>query len=119
VLAIAAPSGFILSFYAFGGWIAKGDFVLLSLLWWWFTYRAYRQVVKKDFSRHRIRMIRSFILILSAVNLRILSFLFVYFLEWSGPIMYTLASWLSWLPFLLLYEWRLQREKQSTVLTPA
>ena len=62
---------------------------------------------------------RSFILILSAVNLRILSFLFIYFLDWSGPLMYTWISWLSWLPFLMLYEWRLQRNKHKKVLIPA
>ena len=119
VLAVSAPGGFILSFYAFGGWIAKGGFFLLSLLWAWFTYRAYRQAVKKDFSKHRINMMRSFILILSAVSLRILSFLFIYFLDWSGPVMYTWISWLSWLPFLMLYEWRRQRAKHKKVLIPA
>lgn len=119
VLAVSAPSGFILSFYAFGGWTAKGGFILLSLLWWWFTYRAYQQAVKKDFSGHRQNMMRSFILVLSAVNLRILSFLFIYFLNWSGPAMYTWVSWLSWIPFLMLYEWRLQKDKQHKALTPA
>lgn len=104
VLAVSAPSALVLSFYAFGGLSGKISFGLLSLLWWFFTCLAYKQACKKDFKSHQVNMSRSFLLVLSAVNLRLFTFIFSHFLEWSGPEMYSWASWLSWLPFLLIYE---------------
>ena len=104
VLILAAPGGLVMSFYAIGGVWAKANFILLSSLWWVVTFMAWRFARKRDFTRHRNFMIRSFILALSAVNLRILSFVFVYFFDWQGLEMYTTAAWLSWVPFLLAFE---------------
>jgi hypothetical protein len=34
LLLVAAPSGFVMAFYANGGWMAKTSFLILTPLWW-------------------------------------------------------------------------------------
>lgn len=104
VLLLGAPSGLVLSFYAFGGWLSTLSFALLSILFAGFTLRAFLRAKRKRFSEHAQDMLRSYILATSAVWLRILSFLFIHYFDWSGAAMYITISWLSWLPFWLGYE---------------
>jgi uncharacterized membrane protein len=104
ILLVAAPSGFYMAFYAIGGWVSSISFWLLSILWWWFTFRAFRFAKAKDFKAHKRFMIRSFILTNSAIALRLLGFLNLKFLHFDLVSAYTIISWLSWLPFLLVYE---------------
>lgn len=104
VLFLAAPGGFIMAFSAIGGQLSELCFLLLAMLWIYFTYKAYQAARNKNFDEHKRHMQRSFILMVSAINLRILMFIFIRFLHYEGPEMYTLAAWLSWLPGLLIYE---------------
>jgi uncharacterized membrane protein len=111
VLFLAAPSGFILGLYANGGWLARTSFVSIAVLWWYFTFSAYRYAVKGKFKLHKAAMYRSYALTLSAITLRT----YVYFL--SGLIylpakdMYTLVAWLSWVPNLIVAEILIRRKK--------
>lgn len=97
-------SGLIMSFYAFGGTVSKISFVLLSCLLMYFTVVAFIKIKKREVIQHKQFMTRSYILVLSAVNLRLLSYLFVNFFNWEGAIMYTVVAILSWVPFLISYE---------------
>ena len=108
-------SGIILAFYAFGGVISKINFLLLSVLFGWFVFKAYTSIKEKDIPNHRRFITRSYILILSAVNLRLFSFLFINILELDGKLMYTIIGLLSWMPWLMIYETILlfERNKQS------
>ncbi len=104
VLFLAAPGGFIMAFSAIGGQLSELCFLLLAMLWIYFTYKAYQSARNKNFKDHKKHMTRSFLLMLSAINLRILTFIFIRFFQYEGVEMYTLAAWLSWLPGLLIYE---------------
>jgi hypothetical protein len=114
VLLLSAPSGLIMAFYANGGIWAKTSFILVSLLWWYFTFVAYRAAVKGNFKSHKANMYRSYALTLSAITLRTYVFLLPGFLNLHGKEMYTLVSWLSWVPNLLFAEILIRQAKFYT-----
>lgn len=103
VLLFAAPSGLYMAFFA-PHWGATLSFVILSCLWFWVTLKAFLLAKKKNYILHERFMIRSFILANSAIALRIISYLHFKFGLFPEPNPYVWVSWLSWLPFLLVYE---------------
>jgi len=109
ILLISAPGAFIISFYAFGGWPAKLSFLTLTILWAWFTYQGLRYGKNRDIISHKNFMIRSYVLTLSAITLRLLSFIFIHYFNFHGELAYSLTAWLSWLPFLILTELFIRR----------
>lgn len=105
ILGMSAPCGLVMSFFAIdrGIW-SMLNFLTLSLLWAWFTWRGYRSIAQGDLSGHRRWMFRSYALTLSAVLLRLYTGLFVYFFQWWSEAAYVAAAWLSWLPQLVMVE---------------
>lgn len=104
-LLISGPAALVMSFYANGGYPAQMSFVILSILWIGSTFLAYRYVRKKDYQRHGKWMVRSYALTLSAVSLRLYSYLFDVFHLRMDPIdLYILLSWLSWTLNLVVAE---------------
>ena len=109
LLLIAAPSGLLMAFYANGGWSARISFILLSLIWWYTTYRGTKEAMAKNFKAHQKWMIRSYALTLSAVTLRIMQLSLGYFGNLDPILQYQIVSWLSW-PFnLFVAEWIIRR----------
>jgi uncharacterized membrane protein len=104
VLFVSMPGAFIISFYAFGGWAAKLSFLMLTTLWGWFTWKGFRNGKEGNIIAHKNFMIRSYVLTLSAIILRILSFIFIHYFNFYGGMAYSIIAWLSWLPSLLLTE---------------
>ncbi len=104
-LLISGPAALVMSFYANGGYPAQTSFVILSILWLGTTFLAYYFVRKKDYERHGKWMVRSYALTLSAVSLRLYSYLFDLFHFTMDPIdLYILLSWMSWIPNLIIAE---------------
>lgn len=111
LLGIAAPSGFIMGFYANGGFLAQLSFMILTPLWWWFTWKGFQTALRKDFQSHRIWMIRSYALTLSAISLRIYQMILGAYFYMDPVIQYTLVSWISWVGNLLIVEWWIFRKR--------
>lgn len=109
VLFISAPSGLIMAYYANGGFWAKCSFMIISVLWWYFTFMAYRSILKKDVFKHEAFMYRSFALTLSAITLRTYVLVLPYFIHLRGRDMYVLVAWASWIPNLLIAEWLIRK----------
>lgn len=115
-LLAAAPGGLWMAFYAYGGWPGKMSFALVSLLLWAFTFVAWRCARVKNYRQHGRWMIRSYLMISSAVSLRLIHYALT---EWGvGRLAaYQWSAWLSWLPTLALCElvllasWFFQRKK--------
>lgn len=105
VLLLSGPSGFIMSLYANGGIISQTAFILLSLLWIFFTYMGFASVLKGDFSAHRKFMIRSYALTLSALTLRAWKLIIVLAFRPQPMDVYMLVAWLGWIPNILIAEW--------------
>lgn len=99
----AAPGGLLMSLYAYGGWVSRSSFAAASILLWCYTFVAWRYAVTKDFRRHGRYMIRSYIMISSAVTLRLVHFVLIE-VGVGQFAAYQWAAWLSWLPTLLVCE---------------
>jgi hypothetical protein len=105
ILMITGPAGLLMSFYANGGISSRIGFVLLSVLWIGFTAMALYKAIKKDFVAHRIYMIRSFALTLSAITLRIWKVIIAAATDIPPMDRYRIIAWLGWVLNLLIAEW--------------
>ena len=105
LLFITGPAAFIMSLYANGGYVAQVSFVVLSILWFLFTYIAYRKIRKHDYMGHVKWNMRSFSLTLAAVSLRFYAYLFDVFNVNLGPReTYIVLAYISWIPNLIFAE---------------
>ncbi|MFT5802242.1 MAG: putative membrane protein [Nonlabens sp.] len=104
LLLVAAPSGFVMAFYANGGWMAKTSFLILTPLWWWFTYKGLQTARSGQFKAHRKWMMRSYALTLSAISLRLFQFILGYYFYINPKLQYILVSWTSWIFNLVAVE---------------
>lgn len=71
ILFIASPSGFIMALYANGGILSQISFSTQAMLWFFFTYKAYKCIRRKNVKGHQNFMLRSYALTLSAISLRL------------------------------------------------
>lgn len=104
ILGICGPAGFVMAFYANGGWIARSSFITLSILWWIFTFLAWRSIKNGNISRHRTWMIRSYALTFSAVTLRVMQFTLATQTHIDMDLAYQIVAWPSWVGSLVLGE---------------
>ena len=104
VLMITGPAGLLMSFYANGGIGSRIAFILLSVLWISFTAMALYCALKRKFRAHRIFMIRSYALTLSAITLRIWKVLLANYTEIHPMDRYRIIAWLGWVLNLLVAE---------------
>ena len=97
VLLISAPTGMVMAFHANGGWPAKISFLILTPLWWWFTYKGYQTARSKNFTAHKKWMMRSYALTLSAITLRLCQLFIHEIISLDPTTQYVLVSWGSWM----------------------
>jgi len=105
VLLVTGPAGLLMSFYANGGISSRIGFVLLSILWIVFTAIALYKAITKQFAAHRVFMIRSFALTLSAISLRVWKVVLANFTDIPPMDRYRIIAWLGWTLNLLIAEW--------------
>lgn len=111
VLLAAAPGGFLIGLGAAGGLAGKACFVVMSLLWAFYTGRAWYRIHKRrDIAGHQADMRRSYALTFAAITLRIWMYLIGGLLAWRTPAAYALCAWLCWVPNLLFVEVFLNRK---------
>lgn len=100
---VGGTAGLILSFGSSAGPIATAGFGSLAVIWIAVNLLGWRAAVQGRFDAHRRWMIRSWVLTLAAVTLRLylpaVAILELPFLEW-----YRAISFLAWVPNLLLAE---------------
>lgn len=102
-LFLLVPTGFYLSCFAMGGILGNFLFFGLTVLTLLSLINAYRSAVKKKFMHHKRWMIRFYILLTSALWLRLNMFVLFYFFS-AGEWQYLTATFLSWAPQLILFE---------------
>ncbi|MFO0914439.1 MAG: DUF2306 domain-containing protein [Pirellulales bacterium] len=94
VLLILVPSGLYMAPYAATGNIAASGFAALALTTGWCTLQGWRLAVQHRIEAHRRWMLRSYVLLCSALVLRLIAGL----AEFAGATWtYPLAAWVSWL----------------------
>ena len=111
---IGGLSGLVVASNAEGGIVATLGFGALSLVWLYTTYQGVRFARARDYTAHRLWMIRSFALTFAGVTLRL--YLVGFFIAGFN---YTEASvylaWLCWVPNLIAVEWWMRRRKAAPV----
>jgi hypothetical protein len=118
ILLVTAPAGLIMGYYSNGGIIPTISFMMLATLWWASTYVAWRKIRKRDFAGHQVYMYRSYALTLSAVTLRLYTFLAALIFGLRGEDVYIWVSCLSWIPNLLIAEILILRLTRNSVSLP-
>ena len=104
ILALGAPSGFIIGLYANGGSSSIFAFCILAVLWFWFTLQAYINARNKNFVAHKIWMYRSFALTLSAITLRAWKWILIELFHPRPMDVYIIVAWLGWVLNLIIAE---------------
>lgn len=110
ILLITGPAGLLMGFYANGGLSSRIAFVLLAVLWLYFTAMALLKARKHDFSAHRKFMIRSYALTLSALTLRAWKYAITNTVELPPMDVYRAVAWIGWGLNLLVAEWIIRRK---------
>lgn len=104
LLFCALPSGVVMAMQAFGGWPAGLSFLLLSAATASCAIIGVIHAIGRRYDRHRRWMLRSYVLICSAVALRLLSGMAGLVEVASPERAYIFAAWGSWLLPLAAYE---------------
>jgi hypothetical protein len=110
VLVFASPSGIFIGWFANGGLIAKTSFIILGILWFWFTLKATLLILKRKITAHKKFMYRSFALAASAITLRLWKVILVYLFHPAPMDVYQIIAWLGWIPNLLIAEWLIKKQ---------
>jgi hypothetical protein len=103
VLLLLAPSGLWMAYYAETGFVAAMGFSMLAILTATCVLMGWQSAVKKRIADHRRWMWRCFLLLCSAVILRLIGGLATVTnvgVDWS----YSFAAWASWLLPLMAFE---------------
>ncbi len=103
VLLMIAPSGLWMAFYAATGAVAGVGLGLLAIAAATCAWCGWRSAVTRRLEAHRRWMWRTFLLLGSAVVLRILGGLTTV-LQWDADWLYAASIWASWLVPLLVFE---------------
>jgi uncharacterized membrane protein len=104
LLLFVLPSSVVMSRHAFGGWPAGLSFVLLSAATASCAIVGVVHARRGRYDRHRRWMLRSYVLICSAVALRLISGTAGLVGVPSAEAAYVVAAWSSWLVPLAVYE---------------
>lgn len=115
VLLVTGPAGLLMGFYANGGLFSRIAFVLLAILWIYFTAMALIKAKKKDFKAHRNYMIRSYALTLSALTLRAWKYAITNSIELPPMDVYRVVAWLGWVVNLGVAEYIIFQSKQKSL----
>lgn len=116
VLFINVPAGFIIAIYANGLLPSKIAFIILDVLWFYYTYNGWRAALNRNLREHRRWMICSYALTFSAITLRTWRMILTPFIP-DAQVIYMMDAWLGFVPNILLAEWWLYQEKRKKLLS--
>ncbi|SKC00488.1 Predicted membrane protein [Soonwooa buanensis] len=111
-LVFSSTSGIYMGFFANGGIFSKISFIILGILWFYTTYKAYQEIRNRNIQAHRHWMWRSYALCFSAVTLRLWKVILVYLFHPNPMDVYQIIAWLGWIPNVLLVEYLIKRKKK-------
>ena len=103
VLLMVTPSGLWMAMYAETGFVAGAGFASLAVVTGLCVWRGWRCAVRRRFAEHRRWMMRCYILLCSAVVLRLTAGFFIV-TDIEGDWTYPMTAWSSWLVPLAVFE---------------
>ena len=107
---IGGVAGFVIAYFAIGGWVATLGFMGMAVTWLYFTGKAWTSIRQRDVPAHQAWMIRSFAITLAAVTLRIWMPIFMAGFGMEFVPAYLIISWLSWVPNIFVANWIIKRK---------
>lgn len=113
VLLMIVPSGIWMAMYAETGTVAGAGFGSLAVATGLCVYRGWRMAVTRKFAEHRRWMLRCYILLCSAVVLRLTAGLFIV-TDIDGAWIYPMSAWVSWLVPLVVLELTFARTQRGS-----
>jgi len=94
VLLLGAPTGMYMSFFAKGTGAERGLFMFMAVAWFWFTLKGLTTVLQKNVLAHKVWMIRSYTMALTAVTFRVY-YLILYLMDVELTKNYEMSLWIS------------------------
>jgi hypothetical protein len=118
ILIINFPTAMLMAIYANGLLPGKTAFVVLDCLWFWFTFKAVREIKKRNIIAHKQFMLRSYVLTFSAVTLRSWKIIILSFVHIDPLHLYMIDAWMGFVPNLLFVEWLIRSRQKSRPQKP-
>jgi hypothetical protein len=112
VLFLGAPTGLYLSFFAKGSFWERTLFLFMAVSWFITTLYGLSTIRKKNVLAHKIWMIRSYAMAMTAVTFRIYHIVF-YMLDWDHLANYEVSLWISVIGNMLFAEWIIYRKSRN------
>lgn len=103
VLLLGAPTGLYMSFFAKGSVAERGLFMFMALTWFFFTLKGFTTVLQKNILAHKIWMIRSYTMAMTAVTFRVY-YLILYLFDVELTQNYAISLWMSVVGNLIIAE---------------
>lgn len=104
VLFLGAPTGLYMSFFAKGSFLERALFLFMAAWWFITTLYGFTTIHKKNVLAHKIWMMRSYAMAMTAVTFRVYHIVF-YLLGWDHLENYELSLWISVIGNMLFAEW--------------
>ena len=111
VMMIGAPTGLYMAFFAKGGYAEHGLFVFMAIYWFFATMKGLQTILAKKVLAHKIWMIRSYCMAMTAVSFRLYHMAF-FAAGWGHLENYEISLWISVLGNILVAElviWRMSK----------
>lgn len=112
VLFLGAPTGLYMSFFAKGSFWERALFMFMAAWWFITTLYGLTTIHKKNVLAHKIWMMRSYSMAMTAVTFRVYHILF-YLLDWNHLENYELSLWISVIGNMLIAEWIIYRQSRN------
>ena len=112
VLLIGAPTGLYMSFFAKGSFWERALFMFMAIFWFFTTWWGLKSIKEKNVLAHKVWMIRSYSMAMTAVTFRIYHIVF-YVLDWNHLKNYEISLWISVLGNLLIAEYFIYKQSKQ------
>lgn len=112
VLLIGAPTGLYMSFFAKGSMAERGLFMFMAVSWFFFTLKGFTSILRKQVLAHKIWMIRSYAMALTAVTFRVY-YIVLYLYDVPLTLNYEVSLWISVVGNLMLAELLIYRRSRA------
>ncbi|MGH2552562.1 MAG: DUF2306 domain-containing protein [Chitinophagaceae bacterium] len=112
VLFLGAPTGLFMSFFAKGSFWERALFMFMA--GWWFITTLYglTTIHKKNIIGHKVWMMRSYSMAMTAVTFRVYH-IFFFLMGWGHLENYELSLWISVIGNMLFAEWIIYRQSKN------
>ncbi|MBK8606623.1 MAG: DUF2306 domain-containing protein [Chitinophagaceae bacterium] len=112
VLFLGAPTGLYMSFFAKGSFWERALFMFMAGWWFITTLNGLTTIHKRNIVAHKVWMIRSYAMAMTAVTFRVYHILF-YVIGWGHLENYELSLWISVVGNMLFAEWVIYRQSKK------